>query len=102
MGDRRKRPEGFDAFEVVVGDEKLVVLSIPIEASDVLDRLTPAEREVATLVVRGLTNEQVATRRGCRARTVAVQLASIYRKLAINSRAVLAVLLAGEGFAPPA
>jgi DNA-binding NarL/FixJ family response regulator len=91
----RGKRRGVEVFDVDVGGESLVVISLPIEASASLEALTPAERAVALAVLRGLSNEQVAKERGCRARTVAVQLASIYRKLGISSRAELAVLLGG-------
>ena len=97
MGGGKRRNDGVDAFEVGFGDERLVVLSYPIASASFLDRLTPAERDVALAVVRGLSNEEVARARGSRARTVAVQLASIYRKLGITSRAELAVLLHEDG-----
>jgi DNA-binding NarL/FixJ family response regulator len=82
-----------DVFDLEIGDEKLVVLSIPIEAGASLEKLTPAEREVARAVLRGLSNDEVATLRGCRPRTIACQLASIYRKLKVSSRSELAVVM---------
>jgi DNA-binding CsgD family transcriptional regulator len=85
-----------DVFDVRIGGETLVVLSVPIgEGGDggALDALTPAEREVADAVLRGLSNEQVARLRKCLPRTVAAQLATIYRKLGISSRSELAALV---------
>lgn len=97
MGERRRTraPRGADVFKVRIGTESLVVLSAPIPDGVTLEELTPAEREVARAVLRGLSNEQVARLRGCRPRTVAVQLASIYRKLGISSRSELAALVGG-------
>jgi DNA-binding NarL/FixJ family response regulator len=48
--------------------------------------LTSAEREVATLVVAGLSNAAIAARRCTSVRTVANQLRAIFTKLAIGSR----------------
>lgn len=48
--------------------------------------LTAAEREVATLVVAGLSNAAIAARRHTSVRTVANQLRTIFTKLAIGSR----------------
>lgn len=97
MTRRRGEPKrGVDVFDVEVGGETLVVISLPIEAGAKLDALTPAERAVALAVLRGLSNEEVARERGCRARTVAAQLASIYKKLGVVSRAELAALLGKE------
>jgi DNA-binding NarL/FixJ family response regulator len=55
--------------------------------------LTEAERAVALLVCEGLTNAQIAHRRGTAARTVANQLASTFGKLGVGSRAELALLM---------
>ena len=57
-------------------------------------KLTDAEREVVALVIEGLSNAQVATRRKTAARTVANQLQSIFRKLGLASRAELIAKLA--------
>ncbi len=60
-----------------------------------LQRLSPSERRVATLVARGLRNDDVAHQL-CRSRkTVESQISSIYRKLDVANRAQLVRLLAG-------
>lgn len=56
--------------------------------------LTRSEREVATLVAEGLSSEEIAVRRQRSVRTVENQLAAIFRKLAVGSRAELLALLA--------
>jgi signal transduction histidine kinase len=48
--------------------------------------LTASERRVASLVVEGLTNRQVARRLLVRPRTIDSQLRSIFRKLGVRSR----------------
>lgn len=58
-----------------------------------LDLLTEAEEAVALLAVEGLTNAEIASRRGRSNKTVANQLASIYRKLGVKSREQLVRLL---------
>jgi len=107
MGGGRKPGTRGDAdvFDVRLGTETLVVLSLPSLEGGALEggaleggalaALTAAEREVAGAVLRGLSNEEVARVRGCRPRTVAAQLASIYRKLGISSRSELAALAGG-------
>jgi DNA-binding CsgD family transcriptional regulator len=55
--------------------------------------LTPGEREVAMLVASGLSNLDVALRRRRSVRTIANQLASVFRKLSVSSRAELAAAL---------
>lgn len=54
--------------------------------------LTAAEEHVVALVLEGLSNAQIARRRGTRERTVANQLASIFRKLGVSSRSELAAV----------
>jgi DNA-binding NarL/FixJ family response regulator len=51
--------------------------------------LTPAEWDVAALALLGLSNSEIATRRGCSTRTVANQMSSTFRKLGIASRGEL-------------
>lgn len=56
-----------------------------------LDVLPPAEREVATLLAEGLSNQQIAARRGVSVRTVANQVASLLRKTGAEGRRAFAV-----------
>ena len=62
-----------------------------------LDKLTKAERRVADVVARGLSNKEAAAELFVSVKTVDAHLQSIYRKLAIRSRTELAVLVAGAG-----
>lgn len=55
--------------------------------------LTRREREVVELVCRGLTNGEVATALGTSVNTIRNQLAAIFRKLEVASRAELAGLV---------
>jgi DNA-binding NarL/FixJ family response regulator len=55
--------------------------------------LSPAERLTALYVSRGLSNAEVARRRGVALRTVANQVASILRKSGVNSRAEIGRVL---------
>jgi DNA-binding CsgD family transcriptional regulator len=59
--------------------------------------MTRAEHEVARQVVLGLSNATIAARRGTAQRTVANQLASLYRKLKVQSRLELALVLSARG-----
>lgn len=54
--------------------------------------LPPREREVAGLVRRGLTNAEIASLVGVSMNTVRNQLASIFRRLGVSTRAELAGL----------
>lgn len=65
--------------------------------------LTEREQAIARLVVRGLTNQQVAARAGCSPDTVKFHLRNIFRKLGIRSRAEIArYVLTARGRSLPA
>lgn len=81
-------------FQLQLGNEELMVLSVSCVASR-LDGLTPAEREVAALMLEGLSNRAIAKRRGASGRTVANQISSIFRKLGVTSRSELSALVHG-------
>lgn len=60
-----------------------------------LERLTPAERQIALLAVDGLSNAEMArVRGGGSPRTVANQIAAIFRKLGLRSRTEIVCRLA--------
>lgn len=92
------------AWQVHVADEVFVVISLPLADAvssraerDSFAMLTSAERDIAAQILRGASNKQIAQRRGTSARTVANQIAAIYQKLAIASRAELAARIARRG-----
>jgi DNA-binding NarL/FixJ family response regulator len=66
-------------------DERLAVAKVEL-APDSLAALTSAEREVALLVVDGLTNAEIGVQRRSSPRTVANQIASVFRKLGVHGR----------------
>src|SRR5689334_9857938 len=68
-----------------------LVISFPIPEADWRSQLTPAEIEVAEDALAGLNNAQIASKRGSAVRTVANQLAAIYRKLNVRSRLELSL-----------
>jgi DNA-binding NarL/FixJ family response regulator len=81
-----------ELYELEVGGERFVVMSLPARVSGHgYGELTAAEREVAEDAAGGLSNAAIAKKRGRSARTIANQLASVYRKLGVASRAELAV-----------
>jgi DNA-binding CsgD family transcriptional regulator len=85
-----KAPADLRATRVQVGASRYVLVSFP-RSWNVSDDLTPAERQVVLAVLSGLSNVEVAQMRGSSPRTVANQLATIFRKLGVRSRAELAV-----------
>ncbi len=80
------------------------MISIPsIYEAGFKELLTPAEQSIVRDVVCGQSNGSISRRRGTSERTVANQLASIYRKLNLASRQELIALLkpALIGDSPP-
>jgi DNA-binding CsgD family transcriptional regulator len=61
-----------------------------------LDALSPRERDVATLVCKGLHNKEIAAALGTSVDTVRKQTMGIYGKLGVSGRVQLAVLLAAS------
>jgi DNA-binding CsgD family transcriptional regulator len=78
-----------------LGAEEFLVLSEPASGALAVSGLSASECEVVGLVVKGFSNEQIARERGVRYRTVANQLASVYRKLGVSSRVELIAHLHG-------
>jgi two-component system nitrate/nitrite response regulator NarL len=63
------------------------VRNLDVASLDVASKvLSPREREVGLLVVRGLTNKEAANQLGVSAGTVKVHVHNILRKLGANSR----------------
>jgi DNA-binding CsgD family transcriptional regulator len=89
IGNRRLQQIGF-----VIRLERASGPSTDVLSRDtLLARLTPSEREVARLIVEGLTNSEIGLRLNRSAYTVRNQLASIFAKSRVMSRARLAALL---------
>jgi DNA-binding CsgD family transcriptional regulator len=91
-----RRDDRLNAFRWQSHD--YVVLSYPLPPSpatpDALERLlSPAERQVASLLLIGRSYATIARIRGTAARTVANQVASAFRKLGVRSRFELAARL---------
>ena len=70
-------------------------------------RLTPREREVFELIVRGQTNKQAASALGCTERTIKAHRQRVMEKMQVRSLAELvslaervAVLVSGSGLTP--
>lgn len=63
-----------------------VVVSFPVVAPPPREPLTRAESEVLAAVGRGLSNHEIARLRGVAMRTIANQLAAVFRKLGVGSR----------------
>jgi DNA-binding CsgD family transcriptional regulator len=72
---------------------EIVLISVPLSRQPPSE-LTDAEREVARRAAAGDSNVAIARARGSSHRTVANQLAAIFAKLGVRSRAELASRLA--------
>lgn len=59
-----------------------------------MSSLTPAEQDVASLLLEGLSNHEIARARRATIGTVGKQVESIYRKLQVSGRREFAALMA--------
>jgi DNA-binding NarL/FixJ family response regulator len=75
--------------EIVFGNDKLLVGSIPLLDEAKLGDLSPAERHVLALLIAGSTDRDIAKRRATSTRTVANQVQSLFRKFGVRSRGEL-------------
>ncbi len=85
-------PRDVRVDQLEVSGERFLVVSYDLEVGGALrleERLSASEAQVAKLVIQGLSNAEIATRRGTSVRTVANQVASILRKLGMESRNAL-------------
>jgi DNA-binding NarL/FixJ family response regulator len=87
-------PKSARASRFGFGDDQYVVVAF--DAPEPAPSLSPAEREVARLVFAGLSNTDIAIARSTSHRTVANQIAAIFRKLGVASRAELAARIASD------
>jgi len=89
-------PTDLRATRFNVGGRKMVVLSfeLPTRAWDAA--LSKAEAEVARELLAGRSNADIARARGTSARTVANQVARVFRKLGVQGRNQLAARWAQE------
>lgn len=90
---RYQSPKDLRVTELEVGGERLLVLSYPRRKRALLADgvLTRTEAAVANLAIAGLSNGEIAARRGTSIRTVANQMASVLHKLRCGSRRELVV-----------
>jgi DNA-binding CsgD family transcriptional regulator len=87
-------PDEIEARRVVISGFELVVLSFRTVPAELPEDLSRAEREVLGWLLRGDSNAEVAAKRRTAVRTAANQVASIFRKIGVASRAELAARLA--------
>lgn len=81
----------------VVGRHASLAYPIPLE---VRSALTPSELQVACMLADGLSNDAIAAVRRASVRTVANQIATLYRKLGVRCRRECALRLYGGSLVP--
>ena len=103
MTDPRRRPRkppqpsapsDFRAAELRSDERSFIVMSYPLPAWEMPDVLTAAEKEVLRALLAGATARELAGQRGVSPRTIANQIASVFKKLGAQSRLELAARLA--------
>jgi len=85
-------PAGLDAHRFDVGPDEFGVLVFPLGSPSVplpSTNLTASEQSVMQLMLDGKSNQEIAKERRTAVRTVANQVASIFKKLGVGSRAEL-------------
>lgn len=90
-------PRGMVAHRFDIGSDAFAILEFPLvdfAVSRLASSLTDSERDVMRLILEGKSNSEIARDRGRAIRTVANQVASIFRKLGIGSRCELYALAA--------
>ena len=80
-----------------IGEEDILVLSVPLPKLRYPEGTTSAEHEIIDAVLQGLTVKEIAERRGASLRTVTTQLGTIFRKAGVNSQAELIAMMTEGG-----
>lgn len=75
--------------------EGLVLIELPHSELVFPDSLTGAEREIAALVVSGLTSAEIAARRRVSVKTVHAQVEAVFCKCLVTDRVELVAVLTG-------
>ena len=96
-GSRATSKIGVRSVRFTAGEEELLVISYPVAKVETPAILTAAEGAVFRMLLEGLPNEQIAQARQSSLRTIANQVASIFKKLKVRSRAELHVTSGGGG-----
>lgn len=81
--------DGVSVVPVTICGVRGLVIDLPLARTELPECLTDAERDVVELLLEGRTNQEIADLRGRSYRTIANQLAAIYRKLGVASRTEL-------------
>lgn len=85
----RPPPAGLVVFHIELDGSRLALLSYEVNECAELPALSDAERAVMVAILHGRSNAQIAAARGTATRTVANQVARLFLKLGVRSRAEL-------------
>jgi DNA-binding CsgD family transcriptional regulator len=85
-------PIDLQASVIELGSGSYILLSFFRDASAESAVLTDAERQVALAILAGRSNAEIARIRGTSPRTIANQVAHIFRKLGVKSRSEFVAL----------
>ena len=88
-------PSGIRALRLSVRGDEFAILTFPLRSSRLRFVLTGAERAVFDAILLGKSNARIAAERKTSVRTVANQVASIFRRAKVSSRVELAAACAG-------
>lgn len=89
LGSEGKGDRGVVGERIELDGNDVFLLGTPALSDCLPTELTRAEKEVTGLLLEGLTNHEIARTRGTSVRTVANQVAAIFRKLKVTARAEL-------------
>ena len=78
----------------------MLVVSFPVPRATFGELLTNTETAIARDILAGLSNSAIARKRGTAVRTIANQVASIFRKLRVRSRLELSLYALAGRHAP--
>jgi DNA-binding NarL/FixJ family response regulator len=79
---------------------EVLVVSFPVPRVTFGELLTNTETAIARDILAGLSNSAIARKRGTAVRTIANQVASIFRKLRVRSRLELSLYALAGRHAP--
>jgi DNA-binding CsgD family transcriptional regulator len=92
-------PPGLRALRIEASGTEYAIVSAPLPQLEELSaELTRTELDVVRRLLDGQSNAVIARERSTSPRTVANQVAAVYRKLRVGSRAELAALWARHTF----
>ncbi len=87
LRSRREPPHPPPELQALQSDDgEVAILSFAIPDGEQPRALSAVESEVVALVLQGHSNREIAVLRRTSVRTVANQVASVYRKLGVRSR----------------